>query len=87
MAPPKAAATAIEAEQMVDRIEGSLLRPDIDDPKRWRSSKLHVLPPSLYQMDTRAFHLALPPVYSYINHWRLTYGSVARAVCGASSRR
>lgn len=31
---PKAAATAIEAEEMVDKIEGSLLRPDIDDPKR-----------------------------------------------------
>jgi hypothetical protein len=34
---PKAAAVAIEPEQVVDRIEGSLLRPDIDDPKRWAS--------------------------------------------------
>lgn len=29
------AAAAIEAETAVDRIEGSLLRKDIDDPSRW----------------------------------------------------
>lgn len=34
IATPMAAAMAIEAEQMVDHIEGSLLRPDIDDPNR-----------------------------------------------------
>jgi hypothetical protein len=36
-AAPKAAAAAIEAEQVVDSIEGSLLRPDVDDPKRFDS--------------------------------------------------
>lgn len=32
----QAAAAAIEKEEAVDRIEGSLLRPDIDDPDRCR---------------------------------------------------
>ena len=40
-AAPQAAAVAIEPEQVVDRIEGSLLRPDFDDPKRWAAAGVY----------------------------------------------